>query len=462
MSDHDYPHLSYLSDLPDADGGDEAQYWQGQEPSEYWDETEDSEASLSPARPHWTQRFRLGLGVLIALSLIGAAVLPGGFLHPSFDVGASGAFRAASNVGTSALQQPTATPVAPSMVSMADAYQQVMVNVFARAEPSVVNIEVVTSDVTEELDSSGSGFVYDTLGHIITNAHVVQDAVEVFVTFSDGYSVQGVVIGIDNFSDLAVVKVEVNPARLIPLSLGDSTNLKVGQAVIAIGNPFGLLSSMTTGVISATGRTLNSVRMLRPRTRQSFQNPSIIQIDAQINPGNSGGPLLNLYGEVIGVNTAIRSETGLFQGIGFAVPVNTIKRIIPQLINTGRAEYTWLGVTAVSSQSSGISGVSVAALAERLNLPISYGVMISEVLPDSPASRAGLLGGIQTVVIRGVDVIVGGDIIIAINGIPVRDFDQMIGYLVANTAPGDTITLTLYRGDQLLEVDVLLEARPAE
>jgi 2-alkenal reductase len=232
--------------------------------------------------------------------------------------------------------------------------------------------------------------------------------------------------------------------------MGDSSKLQVGQRVIAIGNPFGLLSSMTTGIVSATGRTLNSARL-------QYRNPSIIQVDAAINPGNSGGPLLDIHGNVIGVNTAISTDTGGFQGVGFAVPVNTVKRVIPQLISKGKAEYSWLGVTSVNGERG---GVSFAAIADKLNLPVRSGLLVNEVVPDSPAAVAGIRGGNSTQTIRGIQVKVGGDIITAINGESVRDLDSLLAYLVANTTPGDTITLSIVRGSQKLDVKVKLTARP--
>ncbi len=371
-----------------------------------------------------------------------------------------GSFSPASGGQPLLLSTPTAVPA--SVLSAAEALQLLMVNLYARVDPSVVNIEVVTRTRTDEFDGSGSGFVLDLEGHIVTNAHVVYDAREIIVTFRDGYQANAEIIGTDDFSDLAVIKVNTDPKRLLPVTLGDSTDLKVGQSVIAIGNPFGLVSSMTTGIISATGRTLNSARMLSPRTRTPFQNPAIIQIDAQINPGNSGGPLLDINGTVIGVNTAIRSETGRFQGIGFAVPVNTVKRIVPQLINSGRAEYTWLGIESISPQVGEFGSLTVAALAEQFNLPVDYGVIINRVVAGSPADVAGLRGGTRRVTVRGVPVQLGGDIIVAINGTPIRDFEAMIAYLVTNTAPGDKVMLTIYRGDRRLEVEVTLEARPSQ
>lgn len=356
----------------------------------------------------------------------------------------------------------TPTPLPETVLAAAEALQQVMINVYAKVDPSVVNIEVVTRTRSDEFDGSGSGFVLDTEGHIVTNTHVIYDAREIIVTFRDGYQARAEVVGMDTFSDLAVIKVQTDPKRLVPVTLGDSSNLQVGQSVIAIGNPFGLVSSMTTGIISATGRTLNSARMISPRTRTPFQNPAIIQVDAQINPGNSGGPLLNIHGEVIGVNTAIRSETGRFQGIGFAVPVNTLKRVVPQLIEKGRAEYTWLGIESISPQIGEYGSLTVAALAEQFNLPVDYGVIIARVVPGSPADIAGLRGGTRRVTVRGVSIQLGGDIIVAINDTPIRTFDEMIAYLVTNTSPGDVVTLTIYRGSRRMEVEVTLEARPSE
>jgi 2-alkenal reductase len=352
----------------------------------------------------------------------------------------------------------TPTAVSSALVDQADAAQRVLTNIFLRVDPAVVNIEIRIGD-TPEPDSSGSGFVIDTDGHIVTNAHVVQGAKEIVVTFYDGYTAAARVIGADDYSDLAVIQVDVAKERLTPVTMGDSSDLQVGQRVVVIGNPFGLLSSMTTGIISATGRTLPSARMLNPQGGNqpgNYYNPSIIQVDAAINPGNSGGPLLDMNGKVIGVAAAIRTESGTFEGVGFAVPINTVKRIVPQLIRDGKAEYSWLGIESIS----GVSGVSVAALAEPFKLPVDHGVLISRVTDDSPAAAAGLRGGNQTVTVHGVEVVLGGDIIVAVNGQSLRDMDALIGYLVANTAPGDTITLTIVRDNTTFDVKVLLKARP--
>jgi len=351
---------------------------------------------------------------------------------------------------------PTPTLVSPTVIAQADAAEQVLINIFKRVDPSVVNVEVNT-DSNPDLDTSGSGFVLDLDGNIVTNSHVIQDAKEIVVTFYDGYVAPAKIVGRDDFSDLAVIKVDVAQSHLTPVTLGDSSSLQVGQRVVAIGNPFGLLSSMTSGIISATGRTLRSASLLNPGTNSPYSNPSIIQIDAQVNPGNSGGPLLDLRGQVIGVNTAIRSNSGVFEGVAFAVPVNTVKRVVPQLIKSGKMEYAWLGIESVS----GIGGVSVSALAEPLKLPVDHGVLVSRAIPGSPADTAGVRGGDKTINIRGIEIRTGGDIIVAINGQSIRDMDAMMGYLVGSTAPGDVITLTVIRDNKTFDVKVTLKPRPA-
>ncbi len=354
-------------------------------------------------------------------------------------------------------QMITPTPLPPELVAQADAEHALLTNIYLRANPSVVNIEIVSSyhSTTDIVNSSGSGFVYDADGHIVTNAHVVRDADEILVTFSDGHVLNAELVAVDDYSDLAVIRVDPARAPLVPVLLGDSNQLQVGQRVIAIGNPFGLDGSMTVGIVSALGRSLPSARLLDPAYDQ-YSNPSIIQVDAAVNPGNSGGPLLDSYGQVIGINTAIRTENGGFQGIAFAVPVNTMKRIVPQLIEEGSVQYSWLGITSPASEG----GYSVAALADELDFPVRNGILISEVTPGSPAARAGLRAGTQTTTVRGMPIPVDSDIIVAVNGQMIRDIDSLVAYLVENTSPGDTITLTIVRAGQTLDLDVTLGARP--
>lgn len=364
-----------------------------------------------------------------------------------------------SNLEFSAQVAPTATPISEVLIDQAHAAEMVYINLYERVSPSVVNIEIVDQRSRgNEIGSSGSGFVYDTQGHIITNAHVVLDAREILVTFSDGYVATAEVIGEDDFSDIAVIKVNVNPNRLFPVTFGNSDDIVVGQSTVAIGNPFGLRSSMTTGIVSATGRTLASNNLINPEILDIYSNPAIIQIDAAVNPGNSGGPILNLDGEVIGIATAIRSDTGTFQGIAYAVPINTVRRVVPQLIESGQVAYPWLGVKTLPTEP----GVSVPALSEDWDLPVTQGVLIQEVIANSPAEAAGLQGGSRREVIRGTPIVLGGDIIVAVDGIFVTDLDQVLEYLIQNTTPGESIVLTVVRGDETLDFTVVLGERPLE
>lgn len=353
---------------------------------------------------------------------------------------------------------PTATPLSPDMVNQALTVETVFVNIYERVSPSIVNIEVVDErSVTDAISSSGSGFVYDLQGNIITNAHVVLGAREILVTFPNGTVSNAEIVGTDEFSDLAVIRVNVDAAVLLPVTFGDSANIRVGEYIVAIGSPFGLENSMTTGIISATGRSLRSQQLINPLTDQVYNNPSIIQIDAAVNPGNSGGPILNLQGEVIGIATAIRSDTGIFQGVAYAVPGNTVLRVIPQLIENGTAVYPWLGVQAAPTDEA---GVSMPVLAAEFGLAVNRGVLITNVIDDSPAFNAGLQGGNEAVVFRDERFNLGGDIIVAIDGQNINDLDDLLTYLVERTSPGQDVVLTVVRGEQTLAVPVTLGLRP--
>jgi S1-C subfamily serine protease len=349
-------------------------------------------------------------------------------------------------------QQPTAVPDA--IVQEADAEYLLLSNIYERIAPSVVNIEA--QKVTGV--SRGSGFVYDNLGHFITNAHVVSNALEIRVTFDDGYFTTAQIVGLDRYSDLAVLMVDVSPSRLAPLPLmADSDAIRIGQRAIAIGNPFGLSSSMTLGIVSGLGRTLRSAELIDENAPIGFQNPSIIQTDAPMNPGNSGGPLLNSQGEVMGVSTAIRSDTGVFQGVGFAVPANTVRRVVPSLISSGTVDYAWMGISVQPEEN----GFTVAALADELNLPVNQGVLIRGVTIGSPADEAGLRGGNRTLQVRGQSLCVGGDIIVAINGNYIANMDELATYLNAHTLPDERITLMIIRNQSSFELPVTLRSRPA-
>jgi S1-C subfamily serine protease len=360
-------------------------------------------------------------------------------------------------------QQSESTPVPDTLITQADAEYLLLTNVYERVAPSVVNIEAVipaTNSTFQEDFGDGtakaSGFVYDLNGHIVTNAHVVSDASSVIVTFNDGYVAEAEVVGVDVFSDVAVIKVNVEVSHLRPVTFSDSDMVKIGERAIAIGNPFGLNSSMTVGIISGLGRQLPSAELISNDVTPGFNNPSIIQVDTDINPGNSGGPLLNSRGEVIGINTAIRTESGVFSGVGFAVPARTVQRVVPELIEKGRMDYGWLGITSLAAEE----GLGVAALAEPLSLPVREGVLIDTVVPDSPAAKAGLQGGNSPTLVRGTSVCAGGDIIVAVNDVFVKDMDELLSYIILNTKPGDTIMLLVIRGAETFELPLALEPRP--
>jgi len=345
----------------------------------------------------------------------------------------------------------TSTPLPEDVISKIDTEDALLINLYQRTNPAVVYIEVSVEEEGTFLPlGGGSGFVIDAEGHIVTNDHVVQEADTVQVTFADGTVTEAQVIGQDPYADLAVLEVDIPVERLVPLELGDSSALQVGQRVVAIGNPFGLEGTMTVGIISALGRTLPAQLA---RDTGFFSNPEIIQTDAAINPGNSGGPLLDIHGQVIGVNYSIRSTTGTSAGIGFAVPVNTIKRIVPHLIEQGFYEYPYLGIVSNNR-------FSVAELAEPLDLPIDRGVLIAEVTPGTAAERAGLRGGDRDVEVMEATVRAGGDIIIAIDGYDLYIFDDLIAYLVRETDVGQEVVLTVLRDGEELEIPVTLGKRP--
>ncbi len=349
------------------------------------------------------------------------------------------------------------TPISDAVIEDADAEYLLLTNVYERSAPSVVNIEVIAAEEDSNiLDlGRGSGFVYDTEGHIITNAHVVAAAQSIQITFNNGFVAEAEVVGTDAYSDLAVLNVRVDAERLFPVTLADSNQIRVGQRAIAIGNPFGLASSMTVGIVSGLGRQLPSASLINTQLA-AFSNPSIIQVDTDINPGNSGGPLLNSHGEVIGVNTAIRTESGVFQGVGFAIPANTVRRVVPELIENQKVDYPWIGISAPPESSN----LSVAALADPLDLPVNAGVLVTAINEDSPADKAGLLPGSRLVQIRGSSLCIGGDIIVAVDNNYVRGIDELLAYLVMNSSPGDVVNLLVVRGNDTFEIPLTLESRP--
>ena len=325
-------------------------------------------------------------------------------------------------------------------VGIERSYEYSLVDIFEKSEESVVQVNVLRGGSDGGM---GSGFVYSEEGYIITNQHVVKDAKKVTVTFLDGEAYIGDVIGTDPDLDIAVVKVSPSNTYLQPITIGDSSKLKVGEKIVAIGNPFGLSGSMTSGIVSQIGRLLPQ--------ESGYSIPDVIQTDAAINPGNSGGPLINMKGEVIGINTAIQSITGEFSGIGFAVPSNTVKKIVPVLIEDGEFKHPWMG----------ISGTDVdPELADFRELKSSKGFLVISVIEGSPAEQAGLIGVTETKEIDGRELAVDGDIVLSIDGKTVRKISDILIHLQREKSIGDEMVLSVNRNGEILELTMVLEERP--
>mgnify|MGYP001204597729 FL=1 len=319
-----------------------------------------------------------------------------------------------------------------------------LVELFKKTEQGVVKIETDVVNPMGDAKPLGSGFVYDILGHTITNAHVIENATKVTVTFLDGNQYNAEIIGADKFTDIAVIKVNEKPRLLHPLDIGDSSVLLVGEQVAAIGNPFGLSGSMTSGIVSQLGRLLFS-------QDNGFSIPDVIQTDAAINPGNSGGPLLNMKGEVIGINTAIRSSTGEFTGVGFAVPSNTIKKIVPSLIEEGKYHHPWMGITGIDIDPD------LAKIRELVN---AKGFLVVTVIDGHPADDAGLQGVSKTVEIDGKEYPIDGDIIISVDGKEVRKINDLLVHLQREKSVGDEMILGVIRDGDLMHLTLTLAERP--
>jgi len=319
-----------------------------------------------------------------------------------------------------------------------------LIELFEKSEESVVKIKVERIGSATDTGGVGSGFVYDNLGLIITNAHDVDGAKKATVTFLDGSQYDAEIIGEDKFTDIAVIKVSEKPRLLHPLQIGDSSLLQVGEQVAAIGNPFGLSGSMTSGIVSQMGRLIAS-----PDT--AFSIPDVIQTDAAINPGNSGGPLLNMKGQVIGINTAIQSLTGEFVGIGFAVPSNTVSKIVPVLIEDGKYHHPWIGITGQDIDPD---------LAQALQLKQAKGFMIITVVDGSPADKAGLKGRSITLETGGKAYPAGGDIIISVDDKEVRKISDILIHLQREKSVGDTMVLGVLRDGEFMHISLELVERP--
>ncbi|QDI88370.1 trypsin-like serine protease [Candidatus Nitrosopumilus sp. SW] len=318
-----------------------------------------------------------------------------------------------------------------------------LIEIFEKSEPGVVRVNVQRGETSDSVGGVGSGFVFDKNGHIITNEHVIDDSQKIIVTFLDGRSYNAEIIGADEYTDLAIIKVNADLSLLRPLSIGDSSNLKVGEQIAAIGNPFGLSGSMTSGIVSQLGRLLPS--------GSGYSIPDVIQTDAAINPGNSGGPLLNMRGEVVGINTAIQSATGEFTGVGFAIPSQTVAKIIPTLIEDGEYKHPWIGISGRDIDPD---------LAKVLELTDAVGFLVVTVVEDSPASKAGLIGSDKTIEVEGVNYPMGGDIILSVDGIEVRKIDDILIHLQRAKSVGDEMILEVLRDGRTTNISIILQERP--
>jgi 2-alkenal reductase len=357
--------------------------------------------------------------------------------------------------GTSPVPTLTTGAVAPALFSAGD-----LAALYGSASPGVVTI-LTYADLAPAHDAGlpiaqGTGFVIDSQGHIVTNQHVVQDAKEIEVDFPSGDKAWATLLGTDPDSDLAVLQVDVPAEGLTPLPLGDSGAVQVGETVAAIGNPFGLSGTMTVGIVSALGRTLDSERTAPGG--QAFTAGGIIQTDAAINPGNSGGPLLNLRGEVIGVNRAIRTEVftvsgdAANSGVGFAIPINIVKRVVPSLIARGSYDYPYIGISSLSSDRWNLK------IVEELGIPHdAVGAYVTCVTPGGPAEAAGLQGAASC---DDLGLKAGGDLVIAIDRQPIEDFNDLLSYLISNTEVGQVITVTVLRDGKEVELPLTIAARP--
>ncbi|MFL7868110.1 MAG: trypsin-like peptidase domain-containing protein [Anaerolineales bacterium] len=418
----------------------------------------------------------LSISILVVTAMLVLTACGGVGLSTNSSNNPAPALPAPTQVSPTQVAPAPAQGTIPSSASgdMLAAYQGTLENIYSTVSPSVVNIHVVqkvanNGTVTSQIpgfpffnipqgqqqapqqyqSALGSGFIWDQNGDIVTNNHVVSGADTIEVTFSDGTIVPATLVGADPDSDLAVIKVDVAANKLHPVQMANSDAVKVGELAIAIGEPFGLEGTMTTGIISAVGRSLPA----NENSTQSYTIPDVIQTDAPINPGNSGGVLVDAQGQVIGVTSAIESPSGSNAGIGFAIPSTIVNRVIPALIKDGKYVHTWLGISGTNL---------IPELATAMNLDASQrGALVEEIMPNSPAEQAGLQGSNKQVTIQGQNAMVGGDVITAIDNQPVLQMDDLIAYLADSTTVGQKVTLTILRDGKQKTLDVTLAARPS-
>jgi len=391
------------------------------------------------------KHIRIWIIISVVLLIISACTIPG-FTSNSLTAEETESVTTDSTAQDEDLSEiSTASIIIPDEVLLEDALIQLYENV----SPGVVSIQVY-SQISSGV---GSGFVVDKAGHIVTNYHVVEDALQIEVHFPSGLKVYGEVIGTDLDSDIAVIEVDVDPDELVPLTIGDSDQVRVGQTVVAIGNPYGLSGTMTVGIVSARGRSMES--MHQTDSGQYFSTGDMIQTDATINPGNSGGPLLNLNGEVIGINRAIQTDTSSltgsysYTGIGFAVSSNILELVLPSLIEEGAYSYPYLGLSSYESLT--------LAQAEYLGLSQANGAYVAEVIEGGPAEKAGIQAGTQPTDYQGL--YAGGDMIIAVDDVDVFQFSDLLSYLMLNKSPGDEMVITVLRDGEEMAFTVVLGER---
>ncbi len=414
------------------------------------------------------------LSLIVVLALLVVLVYGAGAVLPT-----ARAFAAAQFPIAAASSPVLSAPQLTTLGDLESAYQAI----YNQVNPSVVLIQVVTGSNTNRpprggspfgspfgqgpngrspfgqgqgQQALGSGFIWDTQGNIVTNNHVIDGASQITVTFADGSTVPGKLVAADPDSDLAVIHVDVPAAQLHPVQMADSTQVKVGQIAIAIGNPYGEQNTMTTGIISAIGRSLPVTNGNAPQGSAqggTYTIPDVIQTDAAINPGNSGGVLLNSQGQVIGVTQSIESQSGASAGIGFAIPSTIVQQVVPSLIQTGHYDHPYLG----------LSGTSMTpGLAQAMGLPSTQGgALVASVTANGPAAKAGLIGSTKNATVDGVQTQVGGDVITAYNGQPVKTFDDLVALLARAGKPNQTVTLTILRNGKEQTITITLGTRPS-
>jgi S1-C subfamily serine protease len=388
--------------------------------------------------------------------VVGAGFVAAAGLGAAFALGGA-ALLGVFSEATTTVRELQPIQASPSAAAFASTKALSVNQIYRRAAPGVVQVTATQVVTTPSIDpffgfsipqrqrqqALGSGFVIDKAGHIVTNYHVIEGARSVDVSFSDNESRRARIVGADPSTDIAVLQVKAPSRALTPLQLGNSDDVHVGDAVVAIGNPFGLERTVTAGIVSALQRVIQAPN--------SYSIDHVIQTDAPINKGNSGGPLLDAQGRVIGVNSQIQSETGGSVGIGFAVPIDTVKTVAAQLIKTGHAEHAFLGIR--------VQAVT-ADISKLFRLPASHGLLVASVQPDSAAAKAGLRSGKQQVTVSGETYPLGGDLVVGVDSAPLMTLDQLRD-VISGKQPGDTVALEIYRGDKRMTLNVKLGRQPS-